>query len=142
MAIEIKPLNNGKCDFFWVHNTHLSFLSNNYCSLTKSSLTLCDSMGYSKPVFPVLHYFLEVVPTHVHRVSDANQPSYLLLSPSPQPSIFPSIRIFSNESVLHIMCPKYWSFSPSREYSGLISFRIDWFDLLAVQGILKSLYNF
>ena len=59
------------------------------------------------------------------------------------PSIFPSIRVFSNESVLHIRWPKYWTFSfsisPSNEYSGLISFRIDWFDLLAVQGILKSL---
>ena len=61
------------------------------------------------------------------------------------PSIFPSIRIFSNESVLHIRWPKYWSFSfsisPSNEYSGLISFRIDWFDLLAVQGSLKSLFQ-
>ena len=59
------------------------------------------------------------------------------------PSIFPSIRVFSNESVLHIRWPKYWSFSfsisSSNEYSGLISFRMDWFDLLAVQGILKSL---
>ena len=59
------------------------------------------------------------------------------------PSIFPSIRVFSNESVIHIRCPKYWSFSfnisPSNEYSRLISFRMDWFDLLAVQGILKSL---
>ena len=59
------------------------------------------------------------------------------------PSIFPSIRVFSNESILHIRCPKYWSFSlnisPSKEYSGLISFRVDWLDLLAVQGTLKSL---
>ena len=57
------------------------------------------------------------------------------------PSVFPSIRVFSNESVLHIRWPKYWSFSisPSNEYSGLISFRFDWFDLLAVQGTLKSL---
>ena len=59
------------------------------------------------------------------------------------PSIFPSIRVFSSESVLHIRWPEYWSFSlsisPSNEYSGLISFRIDWFDLLAVQGTLKSL---
>ena len=61
------------------------------------------------------------------------------------PSIFPSIRVFSNEPTLHIRWPKYWSFSfsinPSNEYSGLISFRIDWFDLLAVQGILKSLQH-
>ena len=61
----------------------------------------------------------------------------------PKPSIFPSIKVFSSESVLHIRWPKYWSFcfsiSPSNEYSGLISFRIDWFDLLAVQGTVKSL---
>ena len=76
-----------------------------------------------------------------HRVSDAIQPSRPLLSPSPP--IFSSIRVFSNESVLHLKWPKYWSFSfsisPSNEYSGLISFRMDWFDLLAVLGTLKSL---
>jgi len=78
---------------------------------------------------------------HVPWVSDAIQPPHLLSSPSPLPSIFPSIRVFSNESVLHIRWPKYWSFSisPSNEYSGLISFRMDWLDLLAVQGTLKSL---
>ena len=67
----------------------------------------------------------------------------ILCHPLPSPSIFPSIRIFSNESILCIRWPKYWSFSfsisPSNEYSGLISFRMDWLDLLAVQGILKSL---
>ena len=72
-----------------------------------------------------------------------HQPSHLLLSPSPPPSVFPSIRVFSNKSVLRMRWPKYWSFSfsicPSNEYSGLISFRIDWFDLLAVQWILKIL---
>ena len=71
-------------------------------------------------------------------------PNHLILCcPLLPPSIFPSIRVFSNESVLHIMWPNYWSFSfsisPSNEYSGLISFRIDWFDPLAVQGTLKSL---
>ena len=70
------------------------------------------------------------------------QPSYPLSSPSPPASIFPSIRLFSNESALHIRWPKYWSFSfsnsPSNEYSGLISFRMDWLDLLAVQGTRKS----
>ena len=79
---------------------------------------------------------------HVHRVSDAIQPSHLL-SPSPPTSIFPSIRDFSNESVLRIGWPKYWSFSfsvgTSNEYSGLISFRMDWLGLLAVQETLKSL---
>ena len=67
----------------------------------------------------------------------------ILCSPLLLPSVFPSIRVFSNESVLHIRWPKYWSFNfsicPSSEYSGLISFRMDWFDLLAVQGTLKSL---
>ena len=81
--------------------------------------------------------------THVHRVSDVIQPSHPLSSPSPPALIFPSIRVISNESVLHIRWSKYWSLSfsisPSNVYSGLISFRMDWFDLLAVQQILKSL---
>ena len=81
--------------------------------------------------------------THVHWVSDAIQPSHPLLSPSPLHSIFPSIRVFSNNSVLRIRWPKYCSFSfsisPSNDYSGLISFKMDWFDLLAVQGTIKSL---
>ena len=95
------------------------------------------------PGFPVYHQLWELAQTHVHRVGDAIQPSHPLPSPSPLLSIFPSIRVFSNESALHIMWPKYWNFSfsisPFNEYSGLISFRIDWFDLLAVQGTLKSL---
>ena len=79
--------------------------------------------------------------TCVHRVSDAIQPSYPLSSLLLLPLVFPSNRVFSSESVLHIRWPKYWSFSisPSNEYSGLISFRIDWFDLFAIQGTLKSL---
>ena len=83
----------------------------------------------------------EFTQTHVYQVSDAIQPSHPLLSLLLLPSVFPSIRVFSNELVLHIRWPKYWSFSfsPSNEYSGLISFRMDWFDLLAVQGTLKSL---
>ena len=92
------------------------------------------------PGFPVHHQLPELAQTQVHRVSDAIQPSHLLSSPS---SILPSIRVFSNESVLRIRRPKYWSLSfsisPSNEYSGLISFRIDWFDFLAVQGTLKGL---
>ena len=87
------------------------------------------------------HQFLELTQTHGHRVSDAIQPSHHLSSLLLLPSIFPSTRFFSNESVLHIRWPKYWSFSisPSNEYSRLISSRIDWLDLLAVQGTLKSL---
>ena len=85
---------------------------------------------------------LRACSNYVHCVSDAIQPSHPLSSPS-LPSIFPSIRVFSNELVLHIRWPKYWSFSfsisPSNEYSGLSSFRMDWLDLLAVQGTPKSL---
>ena len=100
-------------------------------------------MNCSMPGFPVLHYMPEVCQTHGHRVSDAIQPSRPLSHLLLLPLIFPSIRIFSNKSVLRIRWPKYWSFSfsisPSNEYVGLISFGIDWFDLLAVQGTLKSL---
>ena len=95
------------------------------------------------PGLPVYHQLPEFTQTHVHWVSDAIQPSHPLSSPSPPASIFPSNRVFSNESVLRITWPKYWSFSlsisPSNEYSGLMSFRMDWLDLLAVQGTLKSL---
>ena len=102
-----------------------------------------DPMDCSTPGFPVLYHLSEFAQTHVHRVGDAIQPSHPLLSPLLLPSIFPSIRVFSYESVLCIRWPKYWSFSfsisPFNEYSGLVSFRTDWLDLLAVQGILKSL---
>ena len=91
------------------------------------------------------HHLPELAQTHVHCVSDAIQPSHPL-SPLPLllwPSILPSIRVFSSESVLPIRWPKYWSIgfniSPSNEYSGQISFRMDWLDLLAVQETLKSL---
>ena len=100
-------------------------------------------MKCNSPGLPVYHQLLEFTQIHVHRVSDAIQPSHPLLSPSPPTFILPSIRVFLNESVLHIRWPKYWSFSfsisPSNEYSGLISFRMDWLDVLAVQGTLKSL---
>ena len=115
-------------------------------SITQLCPTLCDPMDCSTPGFPVHHHLPELAQTHVHRVSDAIQPSHPLSSPSPLlllPSIFPSIRVFSNESALCIRWPKYrscsFSISPSNEYSGLISFRMDWLDLLAVQGTLKSL---
>ena len=99
-------------------------------------------MDCSTPGFPVHHQLLEFTQTHVHRIG---MPSKHLILCRPlllPPSIFPSIRVFSNESALRIRWPKYWSFnfsiSPSNEYSGLISFRMDWLDLLAVQGTLKS----
>ena len=113
------------------------------CSMAQSRPALCDPMDCGTPGFPVHHHLLALAQTHVHWVSDAIQPSRSCHSLLFLPSIFPSIRVFSNESGLCIRWPKYWSFSfnisPSSEYSGLISFRIDWFDLLAVWGILKSL---
>ena len=100
-------------------------------------------MDCSMPGFPVLHYLPEFAQTHVHQVSDATQHLILCCPLLLLSSIFPNIRVFSNESVLHIRWPKYWSssfsISPSSEYSGLVSFRMDWLDLLAVQGTLKSL---
>ena len=110
-------------------------------SVTKSLPILCDPMHSSTPGLPVLHHLPEPVQTHGHPVSDAIQPLILcrpLLLPL---SIIPSIRVFSNESALRIMWPKYWSFRicPSNEYSGLVSFRMDSFDLLDIQWALKSL---
>ena len=103
-------------------------------------------MDSSTPGFPVHHQLPEFIQTHVHRIHDAIQPPPSLSSLLLLPLIFPSIRVFSNESVLHIRWPKDWSFSfsisPSNEYSGLISFRMDWLDLLAVQGTLKSLLQY
>ena len=112
------------------------------CSVTPSFLTLCDPMDCSIPGFPVLHHLRELAQIHVHWVGDATKTFHPLLSPSP-PAFYldPSIRVFSNELALLIRWTKYWSFSfsisPSNEYSRLISFRIDWFHLLAVQGLSK-----
>ena len=114
-----------------------------FSSVAQSCPTLYDPMNLSTPGLPVHNQLPEFTQTHVHQVSDAIQPSHPLSSPCPPPPIPPSIRVFSNESTLHIRWPKYWSFSfsisPSNEYPGLISFRIDWLDLLSVQGTLKSL---
>ena len=111
------------------------------CSVAQSCPTLCDPMGCSTPGFPVLHHLPEFAQTHVHWVSNAIQPSHPLLSPSP-----PVFNLSQQQSLFQwvgssIRWPKYWSFSISlsNQYSGLISFRIDWFDLLAVQETLKSL---
>ena len=111
-------------------------------SVAQSCLTLCYSMDHSTPGLPVHHQFLELAQTHVHRsVMPSNH--LILCHPRLLSSVFPSIRVFSNESVLRIRWPKCWSFSfsisPSNVYTGLISFRIDWCDLLAVQGTLKNL---
>ena len=114
-----------------------------FSSVAKSYLTLCSPMDCSTPGFPVLHHLLEFAQIHVHWVSDSIQPSHPLSSPSPPAFNLSQHQVFSNESVLCIRWPKYWAFSfsisPSNEYSGLISFRIDWLDLLVVQGTVKSL---
>ena len=96
----------------------------------------CDTPG-----FPVLHHLPELAQTHVHWVGDAIQPFHPLSSPSPPAFNLAQHQSLFSESVLRIRWPKYWSFSisPSKEYSGLISFRMDWLDLLEVQGTLKSL---
>ena len=123
------------------HKKNILWL-NQFSSVAQSCLTLCDPMDCSTPGFPVHHQLLELKLTSIKTVMPSShlilcRPLLLL------PSIFPGIRIFSNESVLHIRWPKYWSFSfsagPSNEYSGLISFMMNWLDLLAVQGTLKSL---
>ena len=114
-----------------------------FSSVAQSCPTLCDPMDCSTPGFSVHHQLPELTQTHVHLVSEPSHHLILCCSLLLVPSIFPSIRVFSNEWVLCIRWPKYWSFnfstSPSNEYSGLISFRIDWLDLLAVQGTLNSL---
>ena len=114
-----------------------------FCSVTESCLIPCDPMSCSTPGLPVHHQLPEFTQTHIHRVGDAIQPSHPLSSLLLLPPIPPSIRVFSNESTLRMRWPKYWSFSfslsPSKEHPGPISFKMDWLDLLAVQGTRKSL---
>ena len=121
----------------------INIFPSQFSSVSQSCPTLCNSMNHSTPGLPVHHQLPESTQTHVHCISDAIQPSLPLSSPSPAPSIFPRIRVFSNESALRIRWPKYWSFSfnisPSSEHPELLSFRMDLLDLLAVQGALKSL---
>ena len=128
---------------FCVRNTDRDI---QFSSVAQSCLTLCDPMDCSTLGFPVYHHPRELAQTYVHWVSDANQPSHHLSSPSSPASIFPSIRVFYNESVLPIRWPKHLSFTLSfsapKEYSGLISFRMDWFNLLAVWWTLKNLLQY
>ena len=112
------------------------------CSVAELCPTLCDPMDCSMPGFPVLHHLWKFAQTHVHWVSDAIQPSHLLLSLLLLPSSFPSVRVFSSKLVLHIRWSFSFSISPSSEDSKLIFFRIDWVDLLAVQGTLNSLLQY
>ena len=132
-------------DNFTEYQQHQIFCSLQFSSVAQLCPTLCDPMDCSTPGFPVHHQLPELIQTNVHR---SVMPSNHLILCHPlllPPSIFPRIRVFSNESVLHIRWPEYWSFSfsisLSSEYSGLISFRMDWLDLFAVQGTLKSLFQ-
>ena len=113
-----------------------------YCSVAKSCPVLCDPLDCTRRASLVLHCLSEFAQTHVCWVGDVIQPSHPL-SPPCLAFNLSSITVFSKESVLRIRCPEYWSFSfsmsPSNEYSRLISFRIDWSDLFAVQGTIKSL---
>ena len=117
-------------------------ISRSCCSVTKSCLTLCDPMDCSMPGSSVIHYILEFAQTHVHWVGDAIIISSYIAPLSLCLLSFPTSES-SKKSAIHIRWPKCWSFSfsfsPFNEYSGLISFRIDWFNLLAIQGTLKSL---
>ena len=114
-----------------------------FSSVSQSCPTLCDLMNCSMPGFPVHHQILELAQTHVHWVSDTIQLSHPQSSPSLPALNLSQHQGFYNESVLHIRWPKYWSFifsiSPSSEYSGPISLRMDWLDFLAGQGTLKRL---
>ena len=116
-----------------------------FSSVPQLCPTLCNLMDCSTPGLPVHHQLPDFTQTHSHWVSDAIQLSHPLSSPSPPTFNLSQHQVFSNESVLHLnfIWPKHWTFSfsisPSNEYSGLISFRMDWLDLFAIQGTLKSL---
>ena len=112
------------------------------CSVTQLCPTPCDPIDCSTPGFPVLHHLPDLAQTHVHWVGDAIQLSCPLSSPSHPAFYLSSIRVFSNESALCLRWPKYWSFSfnisPSMNIQRLISFRMDWFDLLALRDSQAS----
>ena len=119
-----------------------SLTSVQFSSVTQSCITICDPMNHSTPGLPVHHQHPEFTQTHIHHVSDAIHPSHPLSSPfppAPNPSQHQSL---FHESTLLMRWPKYWSFSfsivPSKEHPGLISFRMDWLDLLADQGTLQE----
>ena len=129
--------------FFLLMSMSEVFSIPQFSSVTQSRPTLCNPMDCHTTGSPVHHQLPGLTQTHVHWVSEAIQPFILCRPLLLLLSIFPSIRVFPNESVLQIRWPKYWSFclsiSPFNEYSGLISLRMDWLDLLSVQGTLKSL---
>ena len=123
----------------------MAYYSVQFSSVTQLHATLCNPMDYSTPGLPVHHQLLEFTQIHGHWVGVPSKQLILCRPLLPVTSIFPSIRIFSKESVLHIKWPKYWSFSfnirPCNYNSGLISFRMDWLDLLAVQGLSRVFSN-
>ena len=148
--LAIISFSNGTVDWWWKEMLScVCHLPSWICKVVQFSSVshlcpiLCDPMDCNTSGFPVPHQLPEFTQTHVHQVVIPSSHlilCHLLLLP---PSIFCSIRVFSNESVLYIRWPKYWSFSfsisPSNEHPGLISFRMNWLDLLAVQGTLRSL---
>ena len=127
-----------------LYNTIMMDAAIIHCSLTQSCLTPCSPMDCHAPGFPILHHLPELARIHVHWVSDPNISSSVITFSSHLQS-FRASGLFSNELALLIKWPKIWSFnfsiSPSNEYSGLISFRMDWFDLLAVQGLSRVFSN-
>ena len=130
-------------DFYWpMDNSHIIH-SVQFSSVTQSCPPLCDPMDCRMPGFPVHHQHPELTQIHRHRVSDASQPSHLLSYPSVSAFNLTQHQGFFQWVSSSIRSPKYWSFifsiSPFNEYSGLISFRMDWLDLLAVQGTFKDL---
>ena len=131
----------------YAHVRRYNLLSVQFSLVARSCLTLCDPMDCSTPGFPVLHHLPKFAQTHVCRVGDAIQPSHPLSSPSPPAFTLSQHQgLFQMSQLFTLRWPKYWSFSfsisPSNEYSGLISFRMNWLDLLGVPGTLKSLLQY
>ena len=128
----------------WKVNLY-SIISVQFSSVAQSCPTLCDPMNCSTPALPVHHQLPEFIQTHVHQVGDAIEPSLLCRPLLLLPPIPLSNRVFSNESTLSMRWPKYWSFSfsisPSNEHPGLISFRMDWLDLLQSKGLSRVFSN-
>ena len=142
--VSVKISHHSSCSWGYIlGKSNIVSPSVQFISVAQLWMAHCDPMKCRMPGFPFHHQLSEPTQTHVHEVGDTIQTSYPLLSPSPPALNLSQHLDFSNESALHIRWPKYWSFiltiSPSNEHPGLISFRIDWLDLLAVQGTLKSL---
>ena len=139
MQVEVEPRMWCCCQTPYIDLSCLQF-----SSVAQSCPTLCDPMNLSTPGLPVHHHLLEFTQTHVHRISDAIQPSHPLSSPSRSFSLSQHQGLFGWVSFSHQVAKVLefsFSISPSNEYSGMISFRMDWLDLLAVQRTLKSFHQ-